>query len=170
MSDMIATALQQPFNEQNKNRQTTGKIMSEVSKGVLALRLHGNKPVKIVVNGDVFYFKKLTLSAEEAVKRIIKSHQDPTLKPPKDLPEGATDEQREEYMRELDDYTDRSQVAFRRLTCDLIKFLLTDENGKPFFAEEMTLRSGEQRLRESLRLQQVPWAQKEAEAEKRFQG
>ena len=30
----------------------------------------------------------------------------------------------------------RSQVAFRRLTCDLIKFLLTDENGKPFFAEE----------------------------------
>jgi hypothetical protein len=133
---MIATALQQPFNEQNKNRQTTGKIMSEVSKGVLALRLHGNKPVKIVVKGDVFYFKKLTLSAEEAVKRIIQSHQDPTLKPPKDLPEGATDEQREEYMREFDDYTDRSQVAFRRLTCDLIKFLLTDENGKPFFAEE----------------------------------
>lgn len=110
--------------------------MSEISKGVLALRLHGNKPVKITANGDIFYFKKLTISAEEGIKNIIKSHQDPTLKPPKDLPEGATDEQREEYMKEVDDYTDRSQAAFRRLTCDLIKSLLTDENGKPFFAEE----------------------------------
>ena len=80
--------------------------MSEISKGVLALRLHGNKPVKIVVKGDVFYFKKLTLSAEEAVKRIIQSHQDPTLKPPKDLPEGATDSG-VKSMREVDDYTDR---------------------------------------------------------------
>ena len=55
--------------------------MSEVivSKGIAALRLSNNKPEKVVVDGETFFFKRLTIDEESKVNGIILSFQDSEL-------------------------------------------------------------------------------------------
>lgn len=115
--------------------------MNEVSKGILMLRNHASKPVTITKNGDSFTFKKLTMDAEDQIKLIIEKHQDPSLKPPKQPEEGCSDEVIDQYVKELDAHTEKTQKLFRRLTCDLMKFMLVDEKGAPLFEESDDLYS-----------------------------
>lgn len=110
--------------------------MSEVSKGIVALRKHALKPVKITVEGDVFYFKKLTVGDEDEIKKIIFANQDENLKPPKVYDDDASTEVISAYYKELDAYSDKATKQFRKLTCVLMKYILTDEHGNPFFNED----------------------------------
>jgi len=110
--------------------------MAEViSKGMFALQRHGNRPVSITVGGETFYFRKLTISAEEAIKSIIKQHQDSTLKEPVKPDDDATEEQLKEYFDAYESYQERTNTQFRKLTCALMKYILVDEVNKPFFDE-----------------------------------
>lgn len=110
--------------------------MAEVSKGIVALRKHGLKPVTVTINGDKFMFKKLTIGAEDQIKDIIKANQDDTLKPPATPPEGSSDDVMLEHYKEVDEYSTKAAKLFRRLTCDLMKFMLLDEGGAQLFSED----------------------------------
>jgi hypothetical protein len=109
---------------------------NEVTKGVIALREHLNRPIMVKENGDTFYFKKLTMGAEEEIDKIILAHQDTSLKPPADLTAESTEQEIEQYNKDVVDYTNRVQKALRHLTCALMKYMQTDEKGNPLFAQE----------------------------------
>lgn len=111
--------------------------MSEVivSKGIAALRLSNNKPEKVVVDGETFYFKRLTIDEESKVNGIILSFQDSGLLPPEALKDGATKEEMDAFRKEMFEYTTKSAQAFRKLTAELMKYVLVDEAGNKFFNE-----------------------------------
>jgi len=110
--------------------------MSEVSKGILMLRKDATKPVTITKGGQAFTFKKLTMDAEDQIKVIIQAHQDTSLKPPTQPEEGCSEDVIDQYIKDLDDHSEKTQKLFRRLTCDLMKFMLVDDNGKDMFDEK----------------------------------
>lgn len=111
-------------------------MATEVTQGIIALREHLKKPITITENGDTFHFKKLTVSNEEALKEIIKAHQDPTLIPPKEPEEGADEATITEYYKELDAFGEKTERSFLKLTCELMRFVLVDSKGNDFFAED----------------------------------
>ena len=120
--------------------------MNEVSKGMLLLRKNSKKPVSVTSDGEVFFFKKLTILAEEDIKNIVKSHQDPTLKAPKEpKPAAGEDELADtvlfDFNEKIEKYTDRAEKLFRQLTCELMKYILTDTDGEPLFSEDDDLYS-----------------------------
>jgi len=111
-------------------------MSEQLSKGMMALRRSGNRPEKITVNGEIFYFRKLTIELEEQLDNIIKSSQDPTLKPPEALAEDADEAARKAFEDAALDYRQRAAKSFRKLTAEIMRFTLTDENAKPFFTAE----------------------------------
>lgn len=110
--------------------------MSEISKGMLALRRSNDRAERVVVGGDTFYFKKLTISMEEELDQIVKKNQDDTLK----VPERPADDAKEADVRAwgeaLVDYKLRAAKAFRKLTAEIMKYVLLDETDKPLFTED----------------------------------
>ena len=108
----------------------------QVSKGIAALRRSNNKPQKITIDGETFYFRRMTIDQEDALDLIIRSHQDSTLREPASPPEGSDDSAWESYEQALAEYRVKANKAFRRLTADIMKFILTDENGGTIFLPE----------------------------------
>ena len=107
-----------------------------VTKGMVFLRKHAGKPVAIKVGDDEFYFRKLTQSVDEQVNSIITSHQDATLKSPKEPEEGATEKELETYYKQVDAYSEKSSKIFRNLTCELMRIMLVDEKSNRLFGDD----------------------------------
>lgn len=105
-----------------------------ISKGVLALQRSAQRPVEVTVDGEVFRFRKLTVSAEEEIRRLSDNYSMPEL-PKAPEGEGVTTEDSEAYVEQMKAYEAESTEKFCRLTCDLMKMVLVDENNKPFFEE-----------------------------------
>ena len=111
--------------------------MSEtVSKGMAALRLSNKRAERISVNGTMFFFKKLTIDMEDELDAIVKANQDPTLKPPEKLPDDASAADVEKWTDEFVAFKQKSAKAFRKLTAELMKYLLLDESDAPLFSAE----------------------------------
>lgn len=111
--------------------------MSEVvSKGMAALRLSNKRAERIQVNGVMFFFKKLTIDMEDEIDAIVKANQDPTLKPPEKLPDDASAADMEKWTDEFVAYKQKSAKVFRKLTAELMKYLMLDESDNPMFAPE----------------------------------
>ena len=107
-----------------------------IGKGMLALQRSNAKAEKITIGGETFYFKKLTIAMEEELDRIVKENQDDTLK----VPERPADDAGEEAFRAFEDalieYKQRAAKAFRKLTAEIMKYVLMDDENKPLFAPE----------------------------------
>ena len=114
--------------------------MSDISKGMLALRKHLGEPVKKEAGGDTFFFMKLTIGNENEIKRLVNLHQDLTLKPPdqpkKDEDGNIADDVTAKFMKDYGDYTDKSEHLFRMLTADMMKYLLVEKNGAKLFGKD----------------------------------
>ena len=112
--------------------------MSEVvvSKGMAALRRSNQRAERIVINGETFFFKKLTIDMEDDLDMIVKSNQDPNLKPPKQPAEDSDTETIAKWTEEVVAFQQKSAKAFRKLTAELMKYLLLDESDKPLFDPE----------------------------------
>lgn len=115
--------------------------MSEISKGMLALRKSRSKAERIEVGGDMFYFRRLTIELEDSLEEIIKRHQDPSLKapPPLSKEDEADPEKVRAWTEQFGAVKRATEKLFRRLTAELMKFLLLDETDKPLFSEEDTV-------------------------------
>lgn len=108
--------------------------MSEVvSKGLCALRKSNTSPERISVDGEMFYFKKLTIDMEDELDNIVKESQNPNLKPPERPAENADIEAVRAFEEAFLAYRQEAAKTFRQLTAKIMKFVLTDEAGKPFF-------------------------------------
>ena len=110
--------------------------MSEISKGMLALRKSNDRAERVVVDGNTFYFKKLTIAMEAELDRIIKDNQDDTLKPPERPADDSTDAVIKAWAEEMVAFKQKSDRAFRKLTAEIMKYILLDETDKPLFAPE----------------------------------
>ena len=111
--------------------------MSEVvSKGMAALRLSNKRAERIQVNGTMFFFKKLTIDMEDEIDAIVKANQDPTLKPPEKPADNASDEEIAKWTDDFVAFKQKSAKAFRKLTAELMKYLLLDECDKPLFGAD----------------------------------
>ena len=111
--------------------------MSEtVSKGMAALRLSNKRAERISVNGTMFFFKKLTIDMEDELDAIVKANQDPTLKPPSKPADDASDADIEKWTDEFVAFKQKSAKAFRKLTAELMKYLLLDEKDDPLFSAD----------------------------------
>ena len=111
--------------------------MSEViSKGMLALRRSNGKAERVVIGGETFYFKKLTIQMEEDLDRIVKENQDATLKVPVQPAEDADEEAVRGYVEQLTEYKQRAAKLFRKLTAEIMKYVLLDETDKAMFAPD----------------------------------
>lgn len=108
-------------------------MSKEVSKGMLALRQSKQKAERVVIDGTTFYFRKLTIAMEDDLEKIIQSHQNPDLKPPQDPGPTATLEERTAFNEAVAAFIRVSERGFRRLTADLMKYILLDESDKPLF-------------------------------------
>ena len=104
-----------------------------VSKGLAALRLNNRRAERISVNGTMFYFRKLTIDMEDELDAIVKANQDPTLKPPEKPADDAGDDAVAKWTDDFVAFKQRSAKAFRKLTAELMKYLLLDESDKPLF-------------------------------------
>lgn len=107
-----------------------------VSKGMLALRRSKGKAERIVIGGDTFYFKKLTIDQEDEIEAIVKRHQDPDLKPPAQPEKDADEQTVAKYTEDFLAYRRKAEKNFRKLTADLMKFVLLDETDKQMFDPE----------------------------------
>lgn len=107
-----------------------------ITKGMVFLRKHAGKPVAIKVGDDEFYFRKLTQSVDEQLNRIITSHQDASLKAPKEPPEDATEKEFEEYYKQFDAYSVKSSEVFRNLTCEIMRIMLVDDKNNRMFGDD----------------------------------
>lgn len=104
-----------------------------VSKGVAALRKSNCKAERISMGGEMFYFKKLTIGMEEELDAIVKANQDLTLKAPERPAADANEESLRRYADDLSEYNQKSAKSFRRLTAEIMKYVLCDESDKPLF-------------------------------------
>ena len=104
-----------------------------VSKGIATLRKSNTKAERISMGGEMFYFKKLTIGMEEELDKIVRDNQDLTLKAPKQPPADASEEVLLSYAEELAAYNQNSAKAFRRLTAEIMKYVLLDESNHPLF-------------------------------------
>ena len=107
--------------------------MSEVSKGMAALRLSNQRAERVSVGGTMFFFRKLTIDMEDELDAIVKANQDPTLKPPEKPADDAGDDAVAKWTDDFVAFKQRSAKAFRKLTAELMKYLLLDESDKPLF-------------------------------------
>ena len=107
--------------------------MSEVSKGMAALRLSNQRSERVSVGGTMFFFRKLTIDMEDELDAIVKANQDPTLKPPEKPADDAGDDAVAKWTDDFVAFKQRSAKAFRKLTAELMKYLLLDESDKPLF-------------------------------------
>lgn len=110
--------------------------MSEISKGMLALRKSREKPEKITMGGETFLFRKLTISMEDDLDAIVKANQDETLKEPAKPDEGADEATVRAFANAFVEHKQKAAKAFRKLTAEIMKYVLVDENLKPVFEEE----------------------------------
>ena len=111
--------------------------MSEmVSKGLAALRLNNRRAERISVNGTMFYFRKLTIDMEDELDAIVKANQDPSLKPPQKLADDAPEADQAKWVDEFVAFKQKSAKAFRKLTAELMKYLLLDEKDEPLFSAD----------------------------------
>ena len=108
----------------------------EISKGMAALRRNNIKSERISMGGEMFYFRKLTIDMEEALDRIVNEHQDKTLKMPERPAEDAAADVIEKFAADFIEFKQRSDKAFRKLTAEIMKYVLLDETDKPFFSPE----------------------------------
>ena len=104
-----------------------------VSKGVAALRRSNCKAERISMGGETFYFRKLTIGMEEELDAIVRANQDLTLKAPERPAADASEENLRRYAEELSTYNQQSAKSFRRLTAEIMKYVLCDENDKALF-------------------------------------
>ena len=108
--------------------------MSEtISKGMLALRKSNGRAERVTVGGETFYFKKLTIQMEEDIDRIVKENQDASLKVPEQPKEGADEDTIRGYVEALGDYKQKAAKLFRKLTAEIMKYVLLDETDKAMF-------------------------------------
>jgi hypothetical protein len=107
-----------------------------VSKGMLALRRSNNAPLCIKEGGDSFWFKKLTIEMEEAISEIVRANQDDSLKAPEKPAEDADDAAWKAFGEAFLDFKTRSDRAFRKLTAEIMRYVLVDENGNPYFDDD----------------------------------
>ena len=114
--------------------------MPEVSKGIAALRLSGERVVKMSENGDTFYFKPFTIQKEIEVNGIFEAHRATTPRRPEepkaDEEGNVSEEVLNKYYSELNEYNSAAQKETMALMADLMKATLVDEKGNPFFAQE----------------------------------
>ena len=110
--------------------------MSEVSKGMAALRLSNQRAERVSVGGTMFFFRKLTIDMEDELDAIVKANQDPTLKPPEKPADDAGDDAVAKWTDDFVAFKQRSAKAFRKLTAELMKYLLLDESDKPLFSAD----------------------------------
>ena len=110
--------------------------MNEVSKGMAALRLSNQRAERVSVGGTMFYFRKLTINMEDELDAIVKANQDPTLKPPEKPADDAPDDVVAKWTDDFVEFKQRSAKSFRKLTAELMKYLLLDECDKPLFTAE----------------------------------
>lgn len=113
--------------------------MSEVavvSKGMAALRRSNQRAERVTVAGELFCFRKLTIEMEDELDAIVKANQDPSLKPPEKPADDAGDDAVAKWADDFVAFKQRSAKAFRKLTAELMKYLLLDECDKPLFSPE----------------------------------
>ena len=110
--------------------------MSEVSKGMAALRHSNQRAERVSVGGTMFFFRKLTIDMEDELDAIVKANQDPTLKPPEKPADDAGDVGVAKWTDDFVAFKQRSAKAFRKLTAELMKYLLLDESDKPLFSAD----------------------------------
>lgn len=110
--------------------------MSEISKGMLALRKSNGRAERIVVGGDTFYFRKLTIAMEEELDLIIKNNQDETLKMPEQPAENSEEAVIRKWANDMLEFKQRSNKVFRKLTAEIMRYVLLDEGDKPLFTPE----------------------------------
>jgi len=110
--------------------------MSEISKGMVALRRSNMKAEVVEIGGERFYFKRLTIAMEEELDRIVKANQDESLKPPIEPGKDADEEAQKAYAQAVVDFQQRAAKVFRKLTAEIMKYVLLDESDKPLFAPE----------------------------------
>ena len=110
--------------------------VTEISKGMLALRRSNGRAERITINGETFYFKKLTIGMEEQLDQIVKDNQDDSIKMPERPADDAGEEAMKQYTDAFVDCKQRAAKAFRKLTAEIMKFVLLDEGDKPLFAPE----------------------------------
>ena len=112
------------------------------SKGILALRVSKTKAERITVEGETFFFRRLTIGMEEQLELIVRANQrDDLVEPP--LPVEGEDgtispEAAKEYAERLSEFNREANRAFRRITAEIMRFVLVDEHGKDFFSESDT--------------------------------
>lgn len=108
--------------------------MSEtVSKGILALRLSNAKGERIKVDGETFYFKKLTIDMEEQLDHIARANQTQNLTPPKAPSERGDHAALQEYEDKLIAFKQETNKSFRKVTAEIMKYVLLDDNDRPLF-------------------------------------
>lgn len=110
--------------------------MSEISKGMLALRKSNTRAERVVVGGDTFYFRKLTIAMEEELDLIIKNNQDETLKVPEQPAENSEEAVIRKWANDMLEFKQRSNKVFRKLTAEIMRYVLLDEGDKPLFTPE----------------------------------
>lgn len=110
--------------------------MSTISKGMAALQRSNNRAEKITIGGETFMFKRLTIGMEDELDRIIKDNQDDTLKPPAEPPQDAGEDAIKAYGEAAVEFQNKAAKVFRKLTAELMKYILLDETDKPLFAPE----------------------------------
>lgn len=110
--------------------------MSEISKGMLALRKSNTRAERVVVGGDTFYFRKLTIAMEEELDLIIKNNQDETLKMPEQPAENSEEAVIRKWANDMLEFKQRSNKVFRKLTAEIMRYVLLDEGDKPLFTPE----------------------------------
>lgn len=118
-------------------------MSNQVSKGLRAIRLSNRKPEKHIMGGDVFYFKRLTIAMEEELDDLVRSGQDDNLAMP-EAPivgeDGNMDPvELKEYDKKLAEFMRGTNRVFRRITAEIMKYVLVDETGAPFFSEADTV-------------------------------
>lgn len=106
------------------------------SKGLLALRKSNSAPERISVDGEMFFFRKLTISMEDELDAIVRENQNTDLKPPADLSPEASAEEIKAFQSALLTYRQEAERSFRRLTAKIMAYVLVDETGKAFFSPD----------------------------------
>lgn len=107
-----------------------------ISKGMLALRRSNGRAENITVAGETFHFRKLTIGMEEDLDAIVKANQDDTLKVPEKPADDAGEDAFRAFGEAVVEYRQRAAKAFRKLTAEIMKYVLLDETDKPLFAPE----------------------------------
>ena len=108
-------------------------MSNEKSKGIAALRRSLMRAERVNIDGEMFYFRKLTIAQEQELDDLVKSHQRKDLVPPKDLEKDSTVEQQQAYVADLMVYKQECNKAFRKVTAEIMKYVLLDETNAPFF-------------------------------------